>query len=124
MGVGANVTGVTRNGQSGAQDDTKTAQDAVFLRETLGSWRAVAEALAPHHRASAAAWWAVARGEKITPEKAAALATYLGKGPKPRKHYAYSRPCLDAATLALLDARRRDGESRGAALKRILEDAG
>ncbi|NOZ27980.1 MAG: hypothetical protein GXP39_08010 [Chloroflexi bacterium] len=57
---------------------------ALELHETLGTWRAVAEALAPYLAESPAAWWHVGRGEKVSREKVNALRAYLGLPQLPR----------------------------------------
>jgi hypothetical protein len=46
------------------------------MHETLRTWGAVASALEPYRRASPAAWWALARGEKVTREKVKAVLAY------------------------------------------------
>lgn len=76
-------------------DDSWARRQVVTLYHQLGTWRAVAAALAPFHQASATGWWQLARGRPFGQDKINALLAHAGIVPinaaypkkRTRKHY-------------------------------------
>ncbi len=72
-------------------DSTRAQRELDTLYWGLGTWDAVAAALAPHLVLSRASWWYAAPGQYITPAKIAALRAYTGT-PAPPAHVARKHP--------------------------------
>jgi hypothetical protein len=94
------------------------AQAVRQLHSELGSWRMVADALAPELELSPAAWWQFAQGKRISAAKVNAVLRHFGRE---HKRQAYARPCIP---VALAGRVRASGRSYRELIERGLEQEG
>ena len=101
------VTGVTWVAPTTAELAQLVAKRLFGLRADLGNWRAVAAELKPRHKASAALWWKVAKGESKNVRALNAVLDYYGLPLLPLA--VEVMPCPIHGEPHLCDCQGRDG---------------